>query len=155
MDYNCRGGKYSEEEAKVVVVQILSVISFCHFQGVVHRDLKPEVFPILCMDHSLVPWKFSKRNFISSMNVVFVFQNFLFTSNDDNALLKAIDFGLSDFVRPGTWKYQTKEKCLKILYHDCKKCLKSWMTDTLDFINRWKTKWHRWKCILCGTGGSS
>jgi serine/threonine protein kinase len=38
-----RGGKYSEEDAKVVMVQILSVVSFCHLQGVVHRDLKPEV----------------------------------------------------------------------------------------------------------------
>jgi hypothetical protein len=25
------------------MVQILSVVSFCHLQGVVHRDLKPEV----------------------------------------------------------------------------------------------------------------
>jgi serine/threonine protein kinase len=39
----CRGGKYSEEDAKVVIHQILSVASFCHLQGVVHRDLKPEV----------------------------------------------------------------------------------------------------------------
>lgn len=39
----CRGGKYSEEDAKAVMVQILSVVAFCHLQGVVHRDLKPEV----------------------------------------------------------------------------------------------------------------
>ncbi|KAJ6820195.1 CDPK-related kinase 1-like [Iris pallida] len=63
-----RGGKYSEEDAKAVMVQILSVVSFCHLQGVVHRDLKPE--------------------------------NFLFSSNDENSTLKAIDFGLSDFVKP-------------------------------------------------------
>ncbi|XP_044506014.1 CDPK-related kinase 1-like [Mangifera indica] len=63
-----RGGKYSEEDAKVVMVQILSVVAFCHFQGVVHRDLKPE--------------------------------NFLFTSKDENSPLKAIDFGLSDYVKP-------------------------------------------------------
>ncbi|KAH0468925.1 hypothetical protein IEQ34_002157 [Dendrobium chrysotoxum] len=63
-----RGGKYSEEDAKVVLIQILSVVAFCHLQGVVHRDLKPE--------------------------------NFLFTSKDENATLKAIDFGLSDFVKP-------------------------------------------------------
>ncbi|KAK4795401.1 hypothetical protein SAY86_013395 [Trapa natans] len=63
-----RGGKYSEEDAKTVMVQILNVVAFCHLQGVVHRDLKPE--------------------------------NFLYTSNDDNSQLKAIDFGLSDFVRP-------------------------------------------------------
>ncbi|XP_062189956.1 CDPK-related kinase 5-like [Phragmites australis] len=63
-----RGGKYSEDDAKAVLVQILKVVAFCHIQGVVHRDLKPE--------------------------------NFLFTSKDDNSQLKAIDFGLSDFVKP-------------------------------------------------------
>ncbi|XP_065855230.1 CDPK-related kinase 5-like isoform X1 [Euphorbia lathyris] len=39
-----RGGKYSEDDAKAVLVQILSVVAFCHLQGVVHRDLKPENF---------------------------------------------------------------------------------------------------------------
>ncbi|KAK4839722.1 hypothetical protein QYF36_024357 [Acer negundo] len=63
-----RGGKYSEEDAKAVMVQILNVVAFCHFQGVVHRDLKPE--------------------------------NFLFTTKEDNSPLKAIDFGLSDYVKP-------------------------------------------------------
>ncbi|KAJ0971077.1 hypothetical protein J5N97_019036 [Dioscorea zingiberensis] len=63
-----RGGKYEEEDAKAIVLQILSVVSFCHLQGVVHRDLKPE--------------------------------NFLFTTRDENAPMKMIDFGLSDFVRP-------------------------------------------------------
>ncbi|KAG2705464.1 hypothetical protein I3760_05G054800 [Carya illinoinensis] len=63
-----RGGKYSEDDAKAVIVQILNVVAFCHLQGVVHRDLKPE--------------------------------NFLYTSKDENSKLKAIDFGLSDFVKP-------------------------------------------------------
>ncbi|KAK7278982.1 hypothetical protein RJT34_24023 [Clitoria ternatea] len=63
-----RGGKYPEEDAKVVMIQILSVVAFCHSQGVVHRDLKPE--------------------------------NFLFTSKDESSTLKAIDFGLSDYVKP-------------------------------------------------------
>ncbi|KAL4582357.1 hypothetical protein LXL04_006904 [Taraxacum kok-saghyz] len=63
-----RGGKYSEDDAKSVLIQILNVVAFCHLQGVVHRDIKPE--------------------------------NFLFTSKDENSLLKAIDFGLSDFVKP-------------------------------------------------------
>ncbi|KAJ8760105.1 hypothetical protein K2173_010961 [Erythroxylum novogranatense] len=63
-----RGGKYSEEDAKTVLVQILNVVAYCHLQGVVHRDLKPE--------------------------------NFLFTSKEENSPLKAIDFGLSDYVKP-------------------------------------------------------
>ncbi|KAF1875239.1 hypothetical protein Lal_00007855 [Lupinus albus] len=63
-----RGGKYTEDDAKAVMVQILNVVAFCHLQGVVHRDLKPE--------------------------------NFLYASKDENSELKAIDFGLSDFVRP-------------------------------------------------------
>ncbi|KAM3363547.1 hypothetical protein CQW23_05414 [Capsicum baccatum] len=63
-----RGGKYTEDDAKDVMIQILKVVAFCHLQGVVHRDLKPE--------------------------------NFLFTSKEETAQLKAIDFGLSDFVKP-------------------------------------------------------
>ncbi|XP_041024629.1 CDPK-related kinase 7 [Juglans microcarpa x Juglans regia] len=63
-----RGGKYSEEDAKAVMVQILSVVAYCHLQGVVHRDLKPE--------------------------------NFLYVTKDENSSLKAIDFGLSDYVKP-------------------------------------------------------
>lgn len=63
-----RGGRYSEEDAKVIVMQILKIVSFCHLQGVVHRDLKPE--------------------------------NFLFTTRDEAAPMKAIDFGLSDFIKP-------------------------------------------------------
>eukprot|EP00258_Populus_trichocarpa_P048203 XP_024464222.1 CDPK-related kinase 5 isoform X4 [Populus trichocarpa] len=39
-----RGGKYSEDDAKAVMVQILNVIAFCHLQGVVHRDLNLENF---------------------------------------------------------------------------------------------------------------
>ncbi|KAH9787328.1 CDPK-related kinase 3 [Citrus sinensis] len=62
------GGRYTEEDAKAIVVQILSVVAFCHLQGVVHRDLKPE--------------------------------NFLFTSGRDDADMRLIDFGLSDFIRP-------------------------------------------------------
>lgn len=63
-----RGGRYTEEDAKLIVVQILSVVAFCHLQGVVHRDLKPE--------------------------------NFLFTSRSEDADMKLIDFGLSDFTKP-------------------------------------------------------
>ncbi|XP_022153941.1 CDPK-related kinase 1-like [Momordica charantia] len=47
-----RGGIYSEEDAKVVMVQILSAIGFCHVQGVVHRDLKPENFLFTTQEES-------------------------------------------------------------------------------------------------------
>ncbi|KAJ1408374.1 Protein kinase domain [Sesbania bispinosa] len=57
-----RGGKYTEEDAKVIILQILSVVAFCHLQGVVHQ------FP--------------------------------FTSRSENADMRLIDFGLSDFIRP-------------------------------------------------------
>ncbi|PRQ60547.1 putative protein kinase CAMK-CDPK family [Rosa chinensis] len=63
-----RGGRYTEEDAKVIVVQILSVVAYCHLQGVVHRDLKPE--------------------------------NFLFATREEDASMRVIDFGLSDFIRP-------------------------------------------------------
>ncbi|KMZ72675.1 hypothetical protein ZOSMA_15G00110 [Zostera marina] len=63
-----RGGKYKEDDAKCIIIQILSVVSFYHLQGIVHRDLKPD--------------------------------NFIFTSKDEKSLIKAIDFGLSDFVKP-------------------------------------------------------
>nr|XP_043616706.1 CDPK-related kinase 4 [Erigeron canadensis] len=63
-----RGGRYTELDAKSIVMQILSVASFTHLQGVVHRDLKPE--------------------------------NFLFSTKAEDSLMKVIDFGLSEFVRP-------------------------------------------------------
>jgi hypothetical protein len=31
-------------------------------------------------------------------------QNFLFTTKDEHAQLKAIDFGLSDFIKPGGYQ---------------------------------------------------
>ncbi|KAF5949227.1 hypothetical protein HYC85_015184 [Camellia sinensis] len=65
-----RGGRYAEENAKLIIVQILSVVAFFHLQGVVHRDLKPEII------------------------------NFLFSSRNEYANMKLIDFDLSDFIRP-------------------------------------------------------
>ncbi|PWA86683.1 hypothetical protein CTI12_AA130500 [Artemisia annua] len=39
-----RGGKYFEDDAKVVSIERLNMVAFCHLQGMVHRDLKPEFF---------------------------------------------------------------------------------------------------------------
>ncbi|KAF9671040.1 hypothetical protein SADUNF_Sadunf12G0005500 [Salix dunnii] len=74
-----RGGRYTEGDAKTIVVQILSVVAYCHLQGVAHRDLKPEILTM----YSVATW-----------------QNFLFTSRDEDAPMRLIDFGLSDFARP-------------------------------------------------------
>ncbi|GJT83222.1 CDPK-related protein kinase [Tanacetum coccineum] len=41
-----RRGKYYEDDAKAILIQILNVVAFCHLQGVVHR-LKPEVSALL------------------------------------------------------------------------------------------------------------
>lgn len=40
----------SETEAKRVFSQIVSAVSYCHSQGVVHRDLKAEN---LLLDHNM------------------------------------------------------------------------------------------------------
>ncbi|KGN62050.1 CDPK-related kinase 5 [Cucumis sativus] len=47
-----RGGKYTEEDARAVMTQILYVVAFCHLQGVVHRDLKPENFLFTSRDEN-------------------------------------------------------------------------------------------------------
>lgn len=111
------------------MIQILNVVSFCHLQGVVHRDLKPEV---ACLKFSLYVLWFCMDCFVyivgdhigdsfqinaltafdmvlyNELVYAFLFkcclllcQNFLFTSKEETSLLKAIDFGLSDFVKPG------------------------------------------------------
>lgn len=35
------------------------------------------------------------------VNHLIMWQNFLFSTRDEDAPLKVIDFGLSDFIRPG------------------------------------------------------
>lgn len=94
-----RGGKYSEVDAKKVMVQILSVVAYCHLQGVVHRDLKPEVNRSV----TVLFWFLDCSLILNESFSVFFFhlQNFLFTTKDESSPLKAIDFGLSDYVRPG------------------------------------------------------
>ncbi|XP_072988536.1 calcium-dependent protein kinase 12 [Typha latifolia] len=62
-------GSYSERKAAAICRDIVTVVSVCHFMGVMHRDLKPE--------------------------------NFLLVSKDEDAQLKATDFGLSVFIEEG------------------------------------------------------
>lgn len=41
----CRkDSRYSEKDAAVVVRQMLKVAAECHLHGLVHRDMKPEVY---------------------------------------------------------------------------------------------------------------
>jgi calcium-dependent protein kinase len=35
-------GKFSEQDASVLMKQVLSCINYCHDNHIVHRDLKPE-----------------------------------------------------------------------------------------------------------------
>ena len=35
--------RFSEKDAAMVMKKLISAVNFMHYQGVVHRDLKPEV----------------------------------------------------------------------------------------------------------------
>lgn len=35
--------KFNEKEAATIMKKLISAVNFMHYQGVVHRDLKPEV----------------------------------------------------------------------------------------------------------------
>lgn len=105
-----RGGRYPEDDAKAILVQILDVVAFCHLQGVVHRDLKPEVWHYEAWTtHSyLIVLSIAILCFYSHLSkFFFALQNFLFVSKDEDAVMKVIDFGLSDFVRPGNMNKST------------------------------------------------
>ncbi|KAI7739721.1 hypothetical protein M8C21_025496 [Ambrosia artemisiifolia] len=77
-----RGGRYTENDAKSIVIQILSVASFCHLQD----------------------------------DVIFE-QNFLFSTRQEDSPLKVIDFGLSDFTRPGKSAYYVAPEVLHRSYN--------------------------------------
>ncbi|URE06852.1 calcium-dependent protein kinase [Musa troglodytarum] len=68
--------RYTEKDAAVVVRQMLKVAAECHLHGLVHRDMKPEIFLLIITE---LPFK----------------------STEEDCPLKATDFGLSDFIRPG------------------------------------------------------
>lgn len=45
-------GKFDEEEARIYFKQIIDAVSYCHRQGIVHRDLKVENI-LLSKDHQI------------------------------------------------------------------------------------------------------
>lgn len=49
-DHLVAKGRMSEPEAKRIFRQIVSAVSYCHSNGVVHRDLKAEN---LLLDHNM------------------------------------------------------------------------------------------------------
>jgi calcium-dependent protein kinase len=77
-DHIVAKGHYSECEVTKLVNTIVGVVEGCHTLGVMHRDLKPNL------------------------------ENFFFASIAEDAPLKAIDFGLSMFYKPGM--------CVSLLY---------------------------------------
>lgn len=79
-------GHYSERKAAGLIKTIVGVVEACHSLGVMHRDLKPENFLLLGEDE------------------------------DGDAALKATDFGLSVFYKPG-WPSSL------FFYHNSKKVL--------------------------------
>jgi len=96
-----KDSRYSEKDAAVVVRQMLKVAAECHLHGLVHRDMKPEVCSSLLA-------------YLSNMELYMLLnikcfppctQNFLFKSTREDSPLKATDFGLSDFIKPGEQKY--------------------------------------------------
>ncbi len=51
MVHNKKDSRYSEKDAAGIVIQMLNVATRCHLNGVVHRDMKPEVCSqTTCMD---------------------------------------------------------------------------------------------------------
>jgi calcium-dependent protein kinase len=64
-------GYYSERESPKLIKTMVRVVEVCHSLGVMHQDLKPKL------------------------------DNFLFASTAEDASLKATDFGLSMFYKPG------------------------------------------------------
>lgn len=41
-----KDSRYTEKDAAVVVRQMLKVAAECHLHGLVHRDMKPEVYSV-------------------------------------------------------------------------------------------------------------
>ncbi|GAB4817118.1 hypothetical protein N2152v2_004164 [Parachlorella kessleri] len=75
-------GRYSERQAARLVREVLRTVALCHSKHIMMRDIKPQnVSPVQSQD----PLE----------------KEFLFASPDDDSRLKATDFGISVFCRPG------------------------------------------------------
>ena len=65
--------KFSEKEAAMILKKLISAVNFMHYQGVVHRDLKPEVWKMELSSDFLYTFNFYVRYFIDSLQHVFLF----------------------------------------------------------------------------------
>lgn len=94
--------QYSERDAAKIVRQMLKVVASCHLHGIVHRDLKPEVGYLVLEGKNVgCIMSFVCVSILNNKTPRICLQNFLFKFDGDNSELKAIDFGLSDYVKPG------------------------------------------------------
>lgn len=75
-------GHYSERAAAALCREIVTVVHSCHSMGVLHRDLKPENFLFLHKDD-----EYNDHHHINNKKT--------------DSPLKATDFGLSVFFKPG------------------------------------------------------
>lgn len=67
-------GRFSEPQARILFLQLMEVVMFCHDQGIVHRDLKPENV-LLATDSPSSPIKladFGLATFIEPGNQYFL-----------------------------------------------------------------------------------
>ena len=80
---------FTEAKASALFQQLLSAISFMHQKRIVHRDLKPEVRSgrvVVCRVGGLAYTHTHTHTHT---------QNILFTSEDEDATLKVVDFGFA------------------------------------------------------------
>ena len=98
--------RFSEAEAAKIMKKLISAVHFMHYQGVVHRDLKPEVG--LNQNYFWI-WKTDFTNFF------YFLQNLLFTDESDEAELKVVDFGFA-CLKPKDEKCLMRTPCFTLQY---------------------------------------
>ncbi len=80
-----RKRRFDESQAARIMAKLMSAVNFMHFQGVVHRDLKPEVSQIILIALNVTDIKIIDH----------LFQNLLFIDDSESAELKVVDFGFA------------------------------------------------------------
>ena len=77
---------------------IVDVVNHCHTMNVIHRDLKPGKLIISCINYLPAAFVLNSQYEHSLFDsITLSTENFLLSSKNSNAVLKATDFGLSRF----------------------------------------------------------